>query len=96
MRSSIRKGARVVARWVALSDTLPSAQRALESLGERGCWKQARDELDDVTNKMCNLRVVFCDGMPAVDFRLHDVIAACLPAQLAHRNAALTFLFDEL
>ena len=30
------------------------------------------------------------DGVPAVDPRLHDAIAACLPAQLAHQNATLT------
>ena len=31
-----------------------------------------------------------CDGMPAVDPRLRDVIAACRPAQLAHQNATRT------
>ena len=60
------------------------AQRALESLGCRGCWKQAWLELDDVTNEMCKLGVVVCDGLPAV-----DVIAACLPAHLAHQNVTL-------
>ena len=52
----------VAARWAALSDKLPRAQRALESLGYRGCWTQAWQELDDVTNEMCKLGVVVCDG----------------------------------
>ena len=38
---------------------------------------------------MCKLGVVACDGMPAFDPRLHDVIAACPPAQLAHQNVTL-------
>ena len=36
---------------------------------------------------MCNLGVVVCEGMSAVDPRLHDVIAVCLSAQLAHHAA---------
>ena len=66
IRSCNRKGAGVAARWEALSDTLPRAQRALETLGYWGCWKQARQELDDATNKLCNSGVVVCDGMPVV------------------------------
>ena len=36
IRSPNRKGAGVAARWAAPSDTLPRAQRALETLGYRG------------------------------------------------------------
>ena len=89
IRCTSRKSAGVAARWAARADTLPRAQRAQESLGYRGCWKQAWQELDDVTNEMCKMGVVVCDGMPAVHPGLHDVIAACPPAQLAHLNATL-------
>ena len=95
IRSPSRQGAGVAARWAALSDTLPRAQRALESLGHRGWWKQAWQDLDDVTNEMCKLGVVVCDGMPAVDPRLHDVIAACPSAQLAYQNVTLGAEPDE-
>ena len=61
----------------------------VESLGYRGCWKQARQELGDVTNELCKLGVVVCDVMSAVGPRLHEVIAACPPAHLAHQNVAL-------
>ena len=60
--------ARVAARWAALSDTLPRAQRALESLGYRGCWTQVWQELDDVTNEMCKLGVVVAMDCPLLIF----------------------------
>ena len=44
---------------------------------------------NDVTNEMRDLGVVVCDGMPAVDPRLHDVIAASPPAHLALQNVTL-------
>ena len=84
IRSPNRKGAGVAARWAALSDTLPRAQRALEELGYSGCWKQAQQELEDVTSELCNFGVVVCDGTPVVDPRLHDVIASCLPPRTTH------------
>ena len=88
IRSPNRKGAGVAARWAAL--TLPRAQRALEELGYCGCWKQAQQELEDVTSELCNFGVGVCDGTPVVDPHLHDVIASCPPANCAQQHAALT------
>ena len=81
------KEAGVAACWTALSDTLPRAQRALwlPWMLETGMAQ----ELDDVTNEMCKLGVVACEGMHAVDPRLHDVIAAFHAAQLVHQNVTL-------
>ena len=66
-----------------MCDQEPQSQRGLTRCRER-------QELEDVTGELCNFGVVVCDGTPAVDPRLHDVIASCPPAQLAHQNATPT------
>ena len=46
-------------------------------------------ELDDVTNEMCKLGVVACDGMPLLTHACTMSFAAFHAAQLAHLNVTL-------
>ena len=90
IRSRNRKGAGVAARWAALSDTLPRSQRAIESLGYLGCWKQAWH----MNLMMSPMRCAIWELLSATACLLltHACTMSSLPvppAQLAHYNVTL-------